>query len=235
MAHDLQTRIARDGFALVGNVVGHEAIEALKAAFANPALTRSERDGETYGARNLFTLEAVRDCVHLPALRLRLAPLFDGEFHAVRAIFFDKTAKANWPVPWHQDLSIAVRGRCEIPRWTNWTIKGDIDHVQAPPEFLAQMIIVRIHLDDCPSDNGPLRVMAGTHLRGRIRQEDIGEIVRAQSGGVVIASTGDVLFMRPLLLHASSQARKPTHRRVLHLEFAPDGFLPPELDWAAIA
>jgi ectoine hydroxylase-related dioxygenase (phytanoyl-CoA dioxygenase family) len=43
---------------------------------------------------------------------------------------------------------------------------------------------------------------------------------------------GDALIMRPLLLHASSPARKAHHRRVIHLEFAPADLLPPGLHWA---
>lgn len=36
--------------------------------------------------------------------------------------------------------------------------------------------------------------------------------------------------MRPLLLHASSPALAPAHRRVLHLEYAAAP-LPPGLEW----
>jgi hypothetical protein len=36
--------------------------------------------------------------------------------------------------------------------------------------------------------------------------------------------------MRPLLLHASSPAQRPGHRRVIHLEFAA-GELPGGLEW----
>jgi ectoine hydroxylase-related dioxygenase (phytanoyl-CoA dioxygenase family) len=45
-------------------------------------------------------------------------------------------------------------------------------------------------------------------------------------------NAGDALVMRPLLLHASSPARKPDHRRVIHLEFAPANLLPAGLSWA---
>jgi hypothetical protein len=37
--------------------------------------------------------------------------------------------------------------------------------------------------------------------------------------------------MRPLLLHASTVANSPRHRRVIHLEFAADE-LPDGLAWA---
>lgn len=51
----------------------------------------------------------------------------------------------------------------------------------------------------------------------------------------VTAAPGDALFMRPLILHASAPAMSPGHRRVLHLEFAPAGLLPANLDWAETA
>jgi hypothetical protein len=34
--------------------------------------------------------------------------------------------------------------------------------------------------------------------------------------------SGGVLLLRPLLLHASSKARSPCHRRVLHFLFGPE-------------
>jgi hypothetical protein len=49
---------------------------------------------------------------------------------------------------------------------------------------------------------------------------------------VCCMQAGDALIMRPLLLHASSPAAKPQHRRVIHLEFAPEGLLPIPLRWA---
>jgi hypothetical protein len=41
---------------------------------------------------------------------------------------------------------------------------------------------------------------------------------------------GGLLVMRPLLLHASSPASAPAHRRVLHLEYAAEA-LPDGLEW----
>jgi len=34
------------------------------------------------------------------------------------------------------------------------------------------------------------------------------------------ARAGDILAMRPLLLHASSKSTQPARRRVLHVEYA---------------
>ena len=45
-----------------------------------------------------------------------------------------------------------------------------------------------------------------------------------------VAAVGSVLAFRPLLLHASSAAVTPSHRRVMHLDFAACD-LPYGLEW----
>ncbi len=45
------------------------------------------------------------------------------------------------------------------------------------------------------------------------------------------AERGDVIIMRPLILHSSSMSDAPEHRRVLHLESAASD-LPDGMDWA---
>jgi ectoine hydroxylase-related dioxygenase (phytanoyl-CoA dioxygenase family) len=94
------------------------------------------------------------------------------------------------------------------------------------------MLTLRVHLDECGEENGPLKVRPGTHLFGRLS----GERIHALSAGipeeVCCVNAGGVLAMRPLLLHASGSAAKPRHRRVIHLEFAPNDLLPSGLEWA---
>ena len=96
-------------------------------------------------------------------------------------------------------------------------------HVEAPLEVLKQMLTLRIHLDDVTPDNGPVRVLAGSHLASAPPAGDR-EVT-------ILAKGGDVLAMRPLLYHCSSSASADSHlhRRIIHLEFAgcrelPDGF-----------
>ncbi|PTY02018.1 phytanoyl-CoA dioxygenase [Verrucomicrobia bacterium LW23] len=138
----------------------------------------------------------------------------------VRAILFDKTPDANWKVPWHQDLTIAVEKRVDLPGYTAWTEKEGIPHVQPPVAVLENMLTARIHLDPCGSDNGALKVLPCTHLDGRLTSDAIGARRTAIEEYTCACKVGDVLFMRPLLLHASSPAATPSRRRVLHLEFA---------------
>ncbi len=92
------------------------------------------------------------------------------------------------------------------------------------------MLTLRMHLDPCGVDNGPVRVMPGSHREGRLSPAEI-DRWRADGTGVeCTAARGDVLAMRPLLLHASSPSKSPSHRRVVHIEYAA-GKLDGGLDW----
>jgi ectoine hydroxylase-related dioxygenase (phytanoyl-CoA dioxygenase family) len=102
--------------------------------------------------------------------------------------------------------------------------------VQPPAVVLEGMLTVRLHLDACAGENGALRVVPGSHARGRLSPEEIAAL--ASSGEAVLceAPAGGLLVMRPLLVHASSAATRPGRRRVLHLDFAREA-LPAPLRW----
>jgi ectoine hydroxylase-related dioxygenase (phytanoyl-CoA dioxygenase family) len=228
---DIAVDLEQQGFCVVPNIAGAPMIAALKAVFEQADLARAERDGQTYGARNLLGLAEVRAAAALPTVTACLLPILQEGFSAVRGIFFDKTAGANWPVLWHQDMSLALRERRELPGWNNWSVKRGVTHVQPPPEILARMITMRLHLDDCPVQNGALRVIAGSHRNGLLARTQI-QAMTTGSSQTITAKAGDAVFMRPLLLHGSPAAEAAHHRRVLHLEFAPADLLPPDLAWA---
>lgn len=228
---DIAELIDRQGFALVSEIAPTAEIEALKSLFSTADMARAERAGQTFGARNLLKLPEVESFPASSKLANYLRPLLGGDFRATRGIFFDKTEGANWPVLWHQDLSLAVKEKRDLPEWTIWSVKRGVPHVQPPAGVLAQMITVRLHLDDCPAENGALRVIPESHQNGKLSRDLIRQMTAGEAA-IVTAQAGDALFMRPLLLHASSAALLPRHRRVLHIEFAPAGLLPPELEWA---
>jgi ectoine hydroxylase-related dioxygenase (phytanoyl-CoA dioxygenase family) len=144
-------------------------------------------------------------------------------------LLFDKPPEANWKVPWHQDLTIAVKEKRDTPGFGPWSIKAGVLHVQPPVAVLETMLAVRIHLDDCDESNGPLRVIPGSHLLGRLSTEQIREMSAPPAVSCTVEA-GGALLMRPLLLHASSASRSPLHRRVIHIEFASCD-LPGELEW----
>ena len=184
------------------------------------------------GLRNVLRLSAsaMAFATSPPVVSL-VGGLLDGPPFPVRAILFDKTEAANWGVPWHQDLAIAVAERIETPGFGAWSVKEGVLQVKPPPEILAQMVTLRLHLDDCGADNGALRVLPGTHLGGELNADTIASHVAAGAPEICETSKGGALLMRPLLLHASAAARKPSHRRVLHVEYASIE-LPNGLKWS---
>ena len=148
----------------------------------------------------------------------------------VRSLFFDKTPDANWKVAWHQDLTIAVRENIETEGFSTWSMKDGAWHVQPPTVVLGQMLTVRVHLDDSDASNGPLKVIPGSHLSGRLSAQQIADWREDVQEQICCVPRGGVLLMRPLILHASSAAAKPGHRRVVHLEFSAQS-LPGGLQW----
>lgn len=147
----------------------------------------------------------------------------------VRGMVFDKIPGANWQVPWHRDRILAVARRIDLPGWGPWSLKDGVDHVEPPPDWPQRRLSLRLHLDDCPADNGAIQVVPGSHLE--LQRDGPGPDAPATT---ITATAGDVLVLHPLLLHCSAPARAPAHRRILHLEFA-NGGLPGGLDWESRA
>ena len=141
----------------------------------------------------------------------------------VRSILFDKVPGANWKVSWHQDLTIAVSERRDVEGYGPWSLKDGVASVQPPVPILDGMVTVRVHLDDCGPENGPIRVIPGSHRLGRLTPEGIDALVAENPFVVCSCDAGDALVMKPLILHASSPAIAPLHRRIIHLEFATSG------------
>jgi ectoine hydroxylase-related dioxygenase (phytanoyl-CoA dioxygenase family) len=138
---------------------------------------------------------------------------------AIQAIAFDKTPDANWKVTWHQDVMFPFARPVRSAGFTLATEKDGVDYARPPASVLESLLAVRIHFDDCGAGNGPLRVSPGTHRRGVIPSTNIAAVVAERGETPCLAKAGDALLMKPLLLHASSPASNPTHRRVLHLVY----------------
>jgi hypothetical protein len=182
------------------------------------------------GRRGVLALPVVGKFARSPKLLNIIRRHLPSEPFPVRGIYFDKSSDTNWFVPWHQDLTLAVRAHADVPGYGPWSTKDGIPHVQPPAELLQQMLTVRLHLDDADDSNGALRVLPGSHRLGRLFPERIQELRGEQSDFVCALSAGDALLMRPLLLHASGRSRITRHRRVLHIEYA--AFTLPEgLNW----
>ena len=150
-----------------------------------------------------------------------LADLIPLDHVAVQCTFFEKSASLNWLVPVHQDLGIPVAERVDHAALRAWSEKEGALFVQPPVDFLGQLIAVRVHLDPCTAQDGPLRAIPGTHRLGHIPDDDAIALRTRGPEVILCAAKGDALVIRPLLLHASSKATGTSRRRVLHFLFGP--------------
>lgn len=211
------------GYSLTDLILAGHQCEHLAASL--PAVS-----GGRGGVRNLITHPTVIRFLLHEKVGAYLWSVVGRELVAVNATLFDKTPETNWRVQWHQDRMIAVKERLDVPGYGPWSTKSGSLHVDAPSGVLGQMLAMRVHLDVCGSDNGPLRVIPGSHRAGKLADQQVAEIATANPIVEVCAAQGAILLMRPLLVHSSSPARTAAHRRVLHVEFAPKESISP-LQW----
>jgi ectoine hydroxylase-related dioxygenase (phytanoyl-CoA dioxygenase family) len=217
---NIASKLDTHGFAVVPNVLDASACHAWASLLG---------DANGAGSRGMLNNQLVAELAEsslaeLVRPHLALSPI------PVRGIYFDKRPETNWLVAWHQDLTLALKEQAEVPGFGPWSVKEGVPHVQPPMKLLEQILTVRLHLDDTDSSNGALRVLSGTHRLGRLSAEAIQSCRVTHEEVLCEAKAGDVLLMRPLLLHASSRSSCPRRGRVLHIEFA--GFpLPAPLEW----
>src|SRR5262245_45029832 len=155
-------------------------------------------------------------------LEIAQAALGDKAF-PFRATLFDKSPDSNWLITWHQDTALPLIEKREAPGWGPWSIKEGVTYAHAPATALSQVLALRLHLDDCAGDNGPLRVLPGTHSMGVLSDDQILNLAAgdsAHSAVECLVPPGGVLAMRPLIVHASSKSQSQRPRRVLHIEYA---------------
>ncbi len=151
----------------------------------------------------------------------------------VRAILFDKTAAMNWALGWHQDRTIAVKGRVDVDGFGPWTVKSGIVHVEPPFALLAGMVTLRVHLDAVLADNAPLLVAPGSHRLGRIPEAAIVHTVERCGSKACLADAGDIWLYATPIVHASRASAVPARRRVLQVDYAA-AQLPTGLEWLGV-
>ncbi len=185
------------------------------------------------GSRDLLDYSWIWELAQEVRSDARLRGLLSG-LAPVQCTYFDKSQESNWLVTFHQDLSIPVCGRVASSECRGWSEKQGVTFVQPPVFVLESLVAVRIHLDESHERNGPMRVLAGTHLYGRIKASEVDGLRTRHQEVTCVAARGAALVLRPLLLHASSKSEAGQPRRVLHFLFGPKA-LPEGLQWRAAA
>ncbi|MFN0054452.1 MAG: phytanoyl-CoA dioxygenase family protein [Planctomycetales bacterium] len=219
---NLRHKIDQFGFAFHRNAFTTDQLVALLRLLSpttNQIGVRSRR-GSAYAARNLLW-DRPEVSVALARLGLdrRATEALGRNAFPINVTYFDKTPGANWNVPGHQDRMMPVEREVAEPGFSGWSTKLGVVYVEPPLDVLSNLLALRIHLDACPARNGALAVVPGSHLRGRLVDADVAAISSEQFT-ICDASAGDILFMKPLLVHRSSPAEYPSHRRVLHVVYA---------------
>ena len=215
----------RDGFKLFPQAAGGAALVRLRefVGVGSGAGTRLDANALTPVADLIGRNGAIGEVA---------ATLLDRQSFAVRAILLDKQPDTNWSLDWHQDRTINVAERSELDGYGSWTVKQGLLHAQPPQAVIEGLVTLRVHLDDVPDSNGPLRVLSGSHLLGRLLEGDIELIERRLDAVSCLATSGDVWAYRTAIVHASSSvAAEHGSRRVLQLDYACDALDSP-LRWA---
>ncbi len=224
--------INKDGFTVFDNIFDEIEIGKILSVI-NKANTQSDtfrKSDDLFAIRQfLNTLPETAPLVLTKKLKELIAAIFGQGYFVVKSIYFDKPAKSNWFVAYHQDLTISVNQKAEVAGYTHWTSKQNQFAVQPPSDILEQNFTIRIHLDDTDEYNGALKVMSGSHLNSVCRLDDADR--KNKSEVFCKVNRGGVMIMRPLLMHASDRTINDKQRRVIHLEFS-KADLPKPLQWS---
>lgn len=205
--------LERDGAQLYPAVLPAETVNRLRTSLAHFPKERA-------GTR-LRTLSFARD-VFVPSGNVgRICAEFLGiAARPVRAIYFDKNAQNNWALSWHQDRTICVQEKSNVPEYGPWTKKAGLWHVGPPDDVLRQMITVRIHLDDVGAENAPLLIAGGSHRLGRVSEGDIDAVISSSTTYACCGRAGSVWVYSTPILHASAKSLRPAQRRILQIDYA---------------
>lgn len=207
--------LKQQGFVILPGIFPAEFLDRARGEISRLAPQRSRA-----GVRHALGLEPVIEIARCPRMLALVSRALGPASFPFRATLFEKTPASNWLVVWHQDTALPLRQRREIAGWGPWSAKQGVPYARAPASVLEQVLALRIHFDESTPDNGPLRVLPGTHNRGLLSDDAVHELSATVSAVECVVPKGGVVAMHPLAVHSSSKSRNRTPRRVLHIEYA---------------
>jgi len=128
-----------------------------------------------------------------PAVRDLAVEAVGPGARVVRAVASDRRDPAGGFVAWHQSACAGNAARCLILRW---------------------------HLDLIGPADGGLRVLPGSHLKGRLSAEETARLALETPAVELAVSAGTVLALRPLLVQGARRRTTRGHRRILQVELS---------------
>ena len=207
--------VSNDGYAILPQVLTSEEIDQLLSDLERSAAQRSRA-----GVRHLMTIPAVTKLANDHRMLGIAQAVLGNDALPFKATLFDKSPEANWLITWHQDTALPLCEKQEILGWGPWSTKEGVVYAHAPASALERVVALRLHFDDSNLDNGPLRVIPGSHCEGVLSDEQVEKIVDKGESVTCLVEQSGVIVMRPLIIHASSKSQSDRPRRVLHIEYA---------------
>lgn len=210
-----------NGFAVLDSLYSDLEVEAIISCIENAAKHQklAESSKNLFAIRQVFRrIPELKPLIFTNSLHDILQTIFSESYFLTKAIYFDKPSESNWFVAYHQDLSISVDRKEELSNYKHWTYKKGQYGVQPPLDILKNIVTIRIHLDTTEKENGALKVIPHSHLKGIYRPETIDW--NTETEHICEVEKGGIMLMKPLTLHASDRTTNHKQRRVLHLEFS---------------
>lgn len=227
-----KSHILEYGFAVINNVFSKQELEEIDTVLQSIDTSKENfRKSEDLFAIRQFLKEVpeIKDLIFNENISKVVKEIFGEKYFVVKSIYFDKPETSNWYVAYHQDLTISVDKKLELPGFGPWTTKQNQFAVQPPVNVLENIYTIRIHLDDTDENNGALKVVPKSHAKGIYRPETIDWTVETEE--ICNVEKGGIMLMKPLTLHGSNRTTNGKKRRVIHVEFS-DTELPEVLQWS---
>ncbi len=229
----VEASINANGFALVTGVFSPfelEAITSLCRAIEEEAVLRfpqycALKNGELWAVRHVYEIypEVMRQTLTTRAMGL-LPKILGGTAQCCGSTLMVKSPGMGdtGSVGWHQDNG-AIVDRLLDDEYDRG-LAGPYPKRRMRKETLVTMCEARIHVDAQTQENGCLQVIPGSSNWERsMLGEELMAHVRQHEPVLVPSPAGSVLFMRPMLAHASGpctqDAGEGTRRRVIQAEF----------------
>ncbi|MGU3376384.1 phytanoyl-CoA dioxygenase family protein [Chryseobacterium sp. M5A1_1a] len=227
-----KSHILEYGFSVINTVFSDQEVEKIISVLNSIDTSRENfRKSEDLFAIRQFLKEIpeVKDFIFNDNIKRIIKEIFGEKYFVVKSIYFDKPETSNWYVAYHQDLTISVDKKLDLPNFGPWTTKQNQFAVQPPLDILENIYTIRIHLDDTDENNGALKVVPKSHAKRIYRPETIDWTIETEE--ICNVEKGGIMLMKPLTLHGSNRTTNGKKRRVIHIEFS-DMELPEVLQWA---
>jgi ectoine hydroxylase-related dioxygenase (phytanoyl-CoA dioxygenase family) len=227
-----KSHILEYGFAVINAVFSQKELDEINHVLQHIDTSKENfRKSEDLFAIRQFLKEVpeIKDLVFNDNIKKVVKEIFGEKYFVVKSIYFDKPETSNWYVAYHQDLTISVDKKLDLPDFGPWTTKKNQFAVQPPLDILENIYTIRIHLDDTDENNGALKVVPKSHAKGIYRPETIDWTVETEE--ICNVEKGGIMIMKPLTLHGSNRTTNGKKRRVIHIEFS-DRELPEVLQWS---